>query len=55
MLRFLGDITTEGANYKALEFGGEAIDSLSMAGRLAISNMAVECGAKVGLIAPDER
>ncbi|HUU30366.1 MAG TPA: 3-isopropylmalate dehydratase large subunit [archaeon] len=54
ILKFIGDISAEGAAYKALEFHGEAMTNLSMAGRLAVSNMAVECGAKVGLILPDE-
>ncbi|HLA39854.1 MAG TPA: aconitase family protein, partial [Candidatus Glassbacteria bacterium] len=54
ILRFIGEVSAEGANYKSLEFYGEAIAGLSMAGRLAVSNMAVECGAKVGLIPPDE-
>ncbi len=39
--------------YKALEFTGPAIDSLSMAGRMTLCNMTVDLGAKNGIIAPD--
>ncbi|MGE5485764.1 MAG: 3-isopropylmalate dehydratase large subunit [Ignavibacteriales bacterium] len=49
-LLVLSNLGTEGANYCALEFRGEAIDHLSLDGRLTLSNMAVEAGAKAGLI-----
>ncbi len=55
ILRVLGDLKAAGATYKSLEFGGSAIDSLSVDDRLTMSNMAVECGAKVGLFAADEK
>ena len=54
MLHFIGTVRADGATYKALEFVGEAMASLSMDGRLAMANMAVESGAKVGLFPPDE-
>ncbi len=54
MLHFIGTIKADGAVYKALEFVGPTMDSLSLAGRLTIANMAVECGAKVGLFNSDE-
>ena len=50
----IGDIGVEGASYKTMEFSGEVISSLSMAGRFTMCNMAVEAGAKNGIIEPDE-
>lgn len=55
ILRVLGDLTANGGTYRSLEFCGTAVDALSMDARICISNMAVECGAKVGLFAPDEK
>ncbi|MBW1927220.1 MAG: 3-isopropylmalate dehydratase large subunit [Deltaproteobacteria bacterium] len=54
ILYTIGDIGVDGALYMAMEFTGTVIDSLSMAGRFTMSNMAIEAGGKVGLINPDD-
>jgi 3-isopropylmalate/(R)-2-methylmalate dehydratase large subunit len=50
----LGELGTDSAVYRALEFGGEVIEKLSMDHRLTMANMAVEAGAKNGIVEPDE-
>ena len=50
----LGKLGVDGANYRALEFSGLVIRKLSMAQRFTMTNMAVEAGAKNGVIEPDE-
>jgi 3-isopropylmalate/(R)-2-methylmalate dehydratase large subunit len=54
ILHTIGDIGVDGARYMSMEFTGEAIKTLPMADRLSMANMAVEAGAKNGIIAPDE-
>lgn len=54
-LMMVGSVTADGATYIALEIGGQTIGELDLDGRLAISNMAVEMGAKAGLMEADER
>lgn len=49
ILHIIGKIGVEGANYKAMEFEGEAVESLSMDGRFTVANMVVEAGAKNGI------
>ncbi len=53
ILRLIGDLGAEGANYKAVEFAGEAVASLSMESRMVMTNMAAEMGAKNGYFEPD--
>jgi 3-isopropylmalate/(R)-2-methylmalate dehydratase large subunit len=50
----LGELGVEGAGYKALEFSGDVINKLPMHHRLTMANMAVEAGAKNGIVVPDE-
>ncbi len=47
-------ITTAGGTGHAIEFAGEAVEALSMEGRMTLCNMAIEVGAKAGIVAPDE-
>jgi len=53
ILDLIGRIGVDGALYRAMEFAGPAISALPMADRLAMCNMAIEAGAKNGIIAPD--
>lgn len=55
ILHLIGDITADGATYVSAEFTGEAIAGLSMEGRFTVANMAIEMGAKAGLIDADEK
>ncbi|MCZ2722228.1 3-isopropylmalate dehydratase large subunit [Marinomonas sp. 15G1-11] len=54
VLAIIGEIGTAGGTGYAIEFGGEAIQSLSMEGRMTVCNMAIEAGARVGLIGVDQ-
>ena len=55
ILTIIGDLRADGATYKSLEFAGSTVDSMSVASRMTMSNMTVECGAKCGLFSPDEK
>ena len=52
-LRLIGDIGSDGADYQCIEYVGGVVDSLSLAGRMVLSNMSVEMGAKAGICFPD--
>ena len=54
VLAIIGKIGTAGGTGYAIEFGGEAIQSLSMEGRMTICNMSIEAGARVGMVAVDD-
>jgi 3-isopropylmalate/(R)-2-methylmalate dehydratase large subunit len=55
ILHTIGRLGVDGARYQAMEFTGEAIGALGMADRFTMANMAIEAGAKTGLIAADEK
>ncbi|MGC9434577.1 MAG: 3-isopropylmalate dehydratase large subunit [Methanomicrobiales archaeon] len=54
ILSIAGDIGADGAIYQALEFTGETFGAMDMPGRMTVANMAVEVGAKAGIVPPDE-
>ncbi|VFM96398.1 MAG: 3-isopropylmalate/(R)-2-methylmalate dehydratase large subunit [Candidatus Kentron sp. G] len=55
ILHLIGDIGVDGATYKTLEFCGSTIEAISIEERMTLCNMAVEAGAKNGIIAADEK
>ncbi|HPN37137.1 MAG TPA: 3-isopropylmalate dehydratase large subunit [Melioribacteraceae bacterium] len=55
ILQILGDITTDGATYCAMEFAGNTVTQLSMEERMTLTNMAIESGGMNGIIAADEK
>jgi len=54
-LNIVGKIGADGAIYKGLEFGGSTIRDMTIDGRMVLCNMAVEMGAKAGIIEPDQK
>jgi len=55
ILSLIGDVTADGATYMAAEYVGEAIAALSQEARFTIANMAIEMGAKAGLMEADDK
>lgn len=55
VLFLAGVIGADGANYKAIEFSGKAIEDLDMESRLTIANMGIEMGAKAGIMLADDK
>jgi 3-isopropylmalate/(R)-2-methylmalate dehydratase large subunit len=55
VLAIIGEIGTAGGTGHVIEFGGNAIRALSMEGRMTVCNMAIEAGARAGLVAVDEK
>src|SRR6202522_4221407 len=54
VLAIIGKITTAGGNGHVIEYTGDTIRALDMAGRCTVSNMSIEAGARAGLVAPDQ-
>jgi len=54
ILKLVGDLGVAGATYCALEFGGSVIENMSLDERMTLCNMAIECGAKTGLMEPNQ-
>lgn len=55
ILQIIGQLKADGADYKAVEFYGETIESMSIASRMVLSNLAMEMGAKAAIVPPDEK
>ncbi|MDD4126871.1 MAG: 3-isopropylmalate dehydratase large subunit, partial [Methanomicrobium sp.] len=55
ILNLAGDIKADGATYRALEFCGSAFSDMDIPGRMTCSNMAIEMGAKAGIVPPDKK
>lgn len=55
ILYLIGQVTADGCTYMAAEYTGEAVAALSMEGRFTMANMAIEMGAKAGLMEADEK
>ena len=54
ILHIIGQIGARGGNGYAIEYAGEAVRALPIEGRLTLCNMSIECGARIGMVAPDD-
>jgi 3-isopropylmalate/(R)-2-methylmalate dehydratase large subunit len=50
ILQIIGDLTSEGANYKSIEYYGKAVSDMSVGSRMTITNMSMEMGAKAAIM-----
>ena len=55
ILKIIGDIGTDGGNYRTMQFGGSGIDEMSVESRLTLCNMTTEAGAKNGIVEADQK
>jgi len=55
ILKIIGDIGTDGGNYRTMQFGGTGIEQMSVESRLTMCNMTTEAGAKNGIVEPDQK
>jgi homoaconitate hydratase family protein len=55
VLKFIGDVGADGADYASVEWAGSAVESMDVPGRMTICNMSMEAGAKAGVVAPDDK
>ena len=55
ILHVIGDLGADGADYTCVEFAGGAVDRMSVASRMVLSNMSTEMGAKAGVAFPDDK
>ncbi len=55
ILKIIGEIGTDGGNYRTMQFGGSGIDDMSVESRLTMCNMTTEAGAKNGIVEPDQK
>ncbi len=54
-LSIIGDLGADGATYGSVEFAGEAVRAMSIAGRMVLTNLAAEMGAKNAVVEPDDK
>ncbi|MEW5937384.1 MAG: 3-isopropylmalate dehydratase large subunit [Candidatus Thermoplasmatota archaeon] len=55
ILRIIGDLRADGADYASVEFSGPTISAMGIGGRMTLCNMAMEMGAKAAIVPPDDR